>query len=221
MGKANTVRCDKGETSSASVINCGGRVVRAHFGQQAGNALETGTVLALEDNVFRLQLGECAYLAKRAAGCLLEPEVGDKVLALREGCNAVYILNVLEKASGPGTLNFSDTLQIRAPEINMIGTSKLALHGAEVGIHGAKGSLSFDRLELCARTCVVQIKKVHVVLLSLAQRIARCFRSVGEERVRASRMDIQTAERWSLHAEDVDMVAKRDVKMDGEHIHLG
>ncbi|WP_027186289.1 DUF3540 domain-containing protein [Desulfovibrio inopinatus] len=221
MKTAKTLPFEKHAEASVKNSHHKRHVVRVVSERKATNTLETARVLTRKDNRFQLVIDGQHHEAKQAAGCLLVPESGDKVLVLREGEAETYILHVLEKAAGPSTLEFPDTVCVRAPEVQVEGTSRLALQGAEVVVHGVKGTVSFLRLDVCARTCVAQINTVRAVMLSLVQRMERCFRSVRNERVRASSIDVRAEDRMSMHANDVEMIAHREVKVDGERINLG
>lgn len=199
----------------------------SRLGESSRNSLEVGRVLGVEDTKeggearFQVRLANAAISARRAAGCLVAPEAGDKVLLLREGEAGFHILNVLEKKHAASTLNFPGELRINAPAVDIQGTQRVGLRGAEMDLRGVDGKVSFLRLDLAAGECRVQAKTLRTTVASLVQRAARCLRIVGEERLKARRVKTQVRGRWSLDAEDAELVAEKDVKVDGEHILLG
>jgi hypothetical protein len=84
-----------------------------------------------EAYVTRLEDGR-TVLAYRASGCLLVPEAGDVVLVYAGPGKAVYVLNVLEKASPDSTLAFEESVRIRAGRVEVEGSQSVALRAPEV-----------------------------------------------------------------------------------------
>lgn len=185
------------------------------------HALETGRVLDHAADRYRVALPLAEVQALRAAGCLLQPEPGDRVLLLREAGQGYYILNVLEKAEARSTVNVPGELHLQAPSLVLCGHERVSLQGAEVDVRGVAGGVSFLRLDIAARDCEVRVRTLRSMVRTLVQRAGRCLRLVGEEQLKARRVTTHVAGRWSLHAEDTEMQAEKDVKVDGERILLG
>ncbi len=193
----------------------------ASQGQCRNMGLVTGEVRRVYPPLYEVELDSRAYPAKRAAGCLVAPEQGDKVLLFRENDEYLYILSVLEKSAAASTLDFAGEVNVIAPAVHIRGDRQVQLHSADLNMHATQGTFSFLRLNVAARTVQTQIKTFHALMASVVQRVGRCLRIVEIDRVRAGRMQTQVQGRWKLHAKDVEAVAAKDVKMDGEQILLG
>lgn len=187
----------------------------------AANSLETGEVLCVQPRGYVVCLEQEQVTAARAAGCLLAPGVGDRVLLLREKSGACFVLNVLVADGNESRLEFPGQVRLEAPDVSISGSRSLHLQGAEVGLQGVQGKVSFLRLELAAKSLQARVQKVRGLAASLTLRLGRCLRLVGEEQLRARRLKTRVTGRWSVAAEDAEITAHKDVKVDGEQVLLG
>ncbi len=183
--------------------------------------LRTGMVTACHEGAYTINLASKQVSARRAAGCLLAPQKGDRVLLLNEQERHFHILNVLERESSPATLDFEHEVRLQAPKVSILGDEQIALQGGDLRLHGVSGSFAFLRCDLAAKDFRTRIHSVTASVVSVAQRVVKSLRIVGEERVRARRQQTVVKGRWSMHAEDAEMTADNDVKVDGEHVLLG
>lgn len=183
--------------------------------------LQTGHVKNLQGEMYSVQVGAVEKTAKRAAGCVLAPQPGDKVLLLCEDDSLLYILNVLENEHEESVLAFPGKVSIQAPELDLLGAQRVAMQGAEMELSGVRGRMSFLELGVEARDCEARVRNFRSLAKSVILQAAKCFRYFGEEHTRADRVKNQVRGRWSIHADDMDMIAKNDVKVDGKQILLG
>ena len=162
--------------------------------------------------------------ARRAAGCLLVPEVGDRVLvAVRP---EPWVLTVLERGGegrarleveGDATLHTrggglrlaADTdVEVRAP-----GRVEVATREATVVAEHGRGH--FGELGVVARVCDHVVER-------LTQRASRVYRFVRDlEQLRAGRVDLRAEQTAQLSAEVTTVSARQVVKVDGEQVHIG
>lgn len=219
MNPAKSLHMDKEPLSSGPRL----RIVQADMraSREQSHSLETGRVVARGESGFTVRLETREVLASRAASCLLAPEPGDKVLLLREGSGECFVLHVLLKANPDSRLDFDGQVRLEAPVVSIEGTNQVRLQGAEVDLRGVQGRVSFLRLDLAARNCHARIKKLRAVAATVTQRLGDCLRLVGEERVKAGRLKTHVRGRWSVNAQDAELTAEKDVKVDGEQILLG
>src|SRR5258708_7650845 len=85
---------------------------------------------------------DALWTARRAAGCLVQPEVGDTVLLLAAEGRDFTILNVLERASrSPVSVTHADGIALRAPVISMVADEALR-------VRAPKAELEFTTLSL-------------------------------------------------------------------------
>jgi len=188
------------------VAAAGAASAAGDFAAPSGHCVHVGQVVSVRDAEFLVDIDGHRLSARRAAGCLLLPETGDKVMLLQEREGQCYILHVLDKSGETATLDAPQALRISAPDVE---------------IAGVRGRLSFLQLGLAARECTLQARTLRTLAESLVQRAARSLRLVGAERLRAGSVQARVRGRWSLDAGEAALLAKKDVTVDGEKIHLG
>ncbi|MGC3029261.1 DUF3540 domain-containing protein [Burkholderia sp. DN3021] len=200
-----------------------------------------GDWLTLDDRVGR---------ARRADGCLLAPDVGDRVLIWSPGhahahagdaCDAppAYVLAVLARAGAPqaalalpgGVVLEAgvDGLRIDAPRITLAARERIDAGAPCFDLHAHRASVRATRLDAHAQSIGAAAHDVCVVARRFTATIGRalhtlgdCFRRVrGVDDLRATRALWRVDERAHLHARDVALLADRHVGIDGERIDLG
>ncbi len=177
-------------------------------------------------------------LAGRAASCLIEPQVGDRVWFVGEG-DEQYILAVLERqaASDATVLQVEGDLELRAGgrvrldarDIELEADSALALRGDELSVEARRGRVLLDALSTFIRTVHANLSKstfVGKALELLFERVVQhsntSYRSVAEvDHVRAGTIDYRAEGVAHVHAENTSMSAAELVKVDAGQIHLG
>nr|WP_279608325.1 DUF3540 domain-containing protein [Burkholderia ambifaria] len=198
-----------------------------------------GDWLMLDDRVGR---------AQRADGCLLAPDVGDRVLIWSPGhahagdaCDAppAYVLAVLARAGAPqaalalpgGVVLEAgvDGLRIDAPRITLAARERIDAGAPCFDVHAHRASVRTARLDVHAQSIGAAAHDVRVVARRFTSTIGRalhtlgdCFRRVrGVDDLRTTRALWRVDERAHLHARDVALLADRHVGIDGERIDLG
>jgi len=198
---------------------------RADTAQDAPQ-LAMGRVIQLRGRRFGLELegaaGAEAVEARRADGCLLLPEVGDRVLALCAPDGGHFILNVLEKAGKGATLQFEGDVKLTAPE------GVCEVQAREVGLSGLSGSLRFGRLDVLSRRLEARVEQVMTAVssttlaaASFTARIGQALRFTGFELHRAKSLRSEVEGRFSVSSGQTTLLAKDDVTVDAGKINLG
>lgn len=198
-----------------------------------------GTVTAATDDGFVVHVGGDAVRARRAAGCLLQPEVDDLVLVAvaREGA---WVLTVLEREAGAASrVSLDGDLELRlstgkltlsAQEgVDVASGAPLRVVAGEVDVHAGAASVSAQAVSLFgtavsleAETVRVAAAAVEQVVDRLTQRAKRVYRFVEEfEQLRAGRLDYVAKKLMELHGGSASVTADELVKVDGEQIHVG
>ncbi|WP_158743555.1 DUF3540 domain-containing protein [Acidisphaera sp. L21] len=139
-------------------------------------------------------------LATLAVAGLYVPAIGDTVLVI-ETADVAYVIGVLH-ATGPMTIRAPGDLRLQAP-------------------HGA---ITLDAATVSTRAEEVQIeaKRLTVMADRLRERFRTVRRVVGESlEVDTGSLRTRVRDTWSLLAGRVHATAAADVKINGEHIHLG
>ncbi len=127
-------------------------------------ALESGTVLRKEPNLYAVWLRDEEVSVHRAAGCLLDPEPGDRVLLVGLAGEPPLILSVLARASGetarltfPSGLDLAVSgkpLAIRSSEGVALETdASLRVACGDCGIRAGSVSLTARTMSWAGEAC--------------------------------------------------------------------
>jgi hypothetical protein len=166
--------------------------------------VEAKIVVSLEQHCYLLNDGR---VARQALSCLLQPEVGDHVLAAACQDDTPYILHILQRnhlkaahLSVPG----AEQLCIDQQQIALQAGQSIALRAAgDVEVSAATGVLSLNARNLFA-----------TVSESLVQNV-RHFVGQAEHYL----LDVKQLLR--LHGQQALVTADQDIKVDAERISLG
>lgn len=199
----------------------------------------TGTVTLVDDGVFVVDTGDETLRARRAVGCLVQPELDDLVLVAvaREGA---WVLSVLEREEGATSRVVVDgDLEVKTPSGRV---TIAAQHGVDVAsgasmhvvtptfeVSAGEGSIAAQALSVFGAAVSLESETVKLVagavdqtLDRLTQRAKRVYRFVEDfEQLRAGRLDYVAKRLLELHGATAAMTAETLVKVDAEQIHVG
>jgi hypothetical protein len=168
-----------------------------------------------------VDLASTQRTARRAKSCLVEPEVGDRVLCSVDGATA-YVLAVLEGSrdttlisDGRLTMKAAGALELASDTLKVQATSAVAaieqvrVFGRDLeATYGGKVSLLAERLETRAST--------------LLQRAKQVFRFVeGLDQTRAGAVDMRAESLAAIRGETTIVAARVLAKLDGEQVKIG
>ncbi|MDQ5985083.1 MAG: hypothetical protein CSYNP_00787 [Syntrophus sp. SKADARSKE-3] len=175
---------------------------------------------------------------KKADGCLMQPEINDRVLVWQGRRDEVFILSVLVKANDASCIVFKGDTTIEAVsgvmniegETVEIAASRVAhLQAPEMNLDGRTGRIRFIDLSLIAATALAHMEraslivdKMDSILGRLTEHIKNSFRRVEHlDQTKAGHISHIAEKRYSVKAGHASIIADDDVKIDGEKIHLG
>jgi hypothetical protein len=199
--------------------------------------LTSGALERREGAALLVRVGGALVEARRAKGCLVEPEVGDTVLVARSD-EAAFVLSVLVGASASVVAVEGDlTLRSRSGRVAVVGDESVSVtSGGEVAVNAPSlvartmaASLFADSLSYLGRRVEAQVDRVKVVGQALetvidrvSSRVKHSFRSIDAiERVKAGELHVDVEATLNLHGKNTLMTAEKVVKLDGEQISLG
>lgn len=175
--------------------------------------------------------------ARRATGCLLLPEAGDRVLISREAGQDNFILSVLVKANSETRLVLGassatcneDGLRLSAESIEILVDKKAAVSAPEVRLSGVKGRVDFLDFALRSQKAAAIVKnastcieRLDSVIGRLTQKIRDSYRHIERlDHAKAGRVRRFIRERFVLRSQDATIQADKDIKMDADQIRLG
>lgn len=188
---------------------------------------------------FMIDTGEELRRAKLAVSCLVQPLSGDEVLVSigRKSCHIVAILNredsidvairfegdaTFESSSGSIALTSSKSLHLKSDESvtlaakNFVAESENAvLDLKEVEVRGTVLSTVWNEVRTVADTLSLVAKRS-------IQSLGSSFSNISGVDQRKCQDSISTVDRVSLlRSKDTIISASRDIKIDGERIHMG
>jgi len=199
----------------------------------------SGRVVRVEDGAFVVRVQAVEVRCARAASCLLEPAVGDRVVAWSEGAEA-WVLAVLERApetacdvvlEGDARVRSRDgAVTVSAPGgVRLESPTEVRLVSARVGVAAEKMDLAVQKVLAVGRTVEAEFtsarlhaQRLDQVLGNFTQRVKTALRMVDDvDVVRAGRVDYRAEQVMNLHGESAVMTAEGVVKVDGGQIQLG
>lgn len=199
----------------------------------------TGEVIAITTAGLTVRTESGLFGARRAAGCLLEPAIGDLVLAAGESRARVYVLSVLERsADGPARLNVegdlelgaSGCLSLHADAGLRLTTGAAALLAAdELTLRGRHTQALFERLDAVggeAHSTLGRVRLVANAIESVVERVLLAAKTSlrmveGADQSRCGSSDHRATGTVKVHGRNVVTTASELVKADGAQIHLG
>jgi hypothetical protein len=181
-----------------------------------------------------------AFTARRAASCLIAPEVGDDVLVAFIPGRPCYVLAVLEReAAATARLEVEGDLAIHArggrvsvsssAGLDLVTEGPTNVVASDVNVRATRGSVVLDSLALIGRAVVAEVvdakllaKAVETVAERVVERAKRVYRFVDDlDQLRAARVDHAAESTLSLRAKNTVITADQLVKLDGDQIHVG
>ena len=196
------------------------------------DSLGTGCVRMVEHGVAFVETGGLVRGSVRAAGCLIEPEIGDTVLVYTEPDGTAYILSVLVRAgTGPAVLPLPDGASFRAGDggFRIESPDVTVAAGKNISVSAPAGKAAFGTLSVrgaALDTVWNSVKSAARTVDSAAERVVqtctRLYRTVEEfEESRIGRLRCLVSGLLFFRSKDASMDAERTVKINGEKIHLG
>ena len=201
---------------------------------------EVGTITRRDSETFVVLTSAGDIEAMRAASCLLEPIVGDRVIVAGSRREGFYVLAILTREDGAqSTVGLEGDLVIRlrsgrfvvaAQEgVDVVSPGGMSVAAGRVNVNAVDGNVVLTRLTYVGTYVRGEIDKIKLfakgvdsVVERVTQKVKRSYRSVEEtDQVRAERIDYAASKTLSLHAENALVTAKELVKVDGEQIHMG
>jgi len=202
---------------------------------------EFGEVIAIKPSGLRVSTSIGEFDATRAVGCLVEPEVGDRVLIASEEDGESFVLSVLSRPEAKATnISVSEgDLVMRSTQGQVViagqtgvdiltgGTANVAASAVEV--RAARGKFAVLFLETLSETVKAEFGRVKLaaqsfdsVLERFSQRAKRSYRTVEEiDQVRAHQIDYAAEGTARLKGENALVTATDVAKINGEQVHLG
>ena len=201
--------------------------------------LEIALVRARSGRRVRVSVASAEREASIAAGCVISPAPGDRVLVARSG-EETFILSVLEQSRpGEARMVFEEglsfdvlkgRLRVLAQEgVDLVTPQDLQVHAASVGARAGTVQVGFSLLDLVGKSIATKSDKVRVVAEAvdtvagrIYQRAVNFFRRTDElDRVEARNIDRRADNLVHVHGDSAVTTAEHLVKIDAGQVHVG
>lgn len=193
-----------------------------------------------EESLYRVACKDGAWQCRRAASCLLRPEIGDTVLIAGPDRYHVYLIAVIDQADSTrariettGHLTLATPaggLRIESGEaIRLQSRQAVEVDAARFALTATEADCKVDRLTYAGHAVHAMAASIHVVgrlcetVMDRLVHISRtAFRMVEQtEQLRCGRLDYEAADLARLHATQTVVTAQAVVKVDARQIHMG
>lgn len=197
---------------------------------QPNQSQRTAKVLAAGADLTLLWAG-ATIKAKTAVSCLLQPDVGDKVLLEFDDENQAYVLAILDRETvSESSLLLPNNTRVKAKE-SLILESEESISLASKAYSQSSESLAvkFDQAAISGKKLHSNIELLHSVsriMSQVASQAVQKFKSYvrkteESDQVQAAHMARQVSGLYNMQSKHTILVSEKDTKIDGEHIHMG
>ncbi len=195
---------------------------------------EFGEVVAVDADRWTVRTALADVKARRAASCLLEPAVGDRVLLASEDGGDAYVLALLEQREpGAATLSVDGDLTLRSVRgkvsvaaqegVDLVTTAVVRIMARAVDVE------AIDALSILAGAVKAELGKAKVYATTLdaffervSQHAKRSFRTIDEvDQVKARDIDYAASGNAQIRGENALVTAHDLVKINGDQVHVG
>jgi hypothetical protein len=195
----------------------------------------SASVEALVQGGYLLATDAAQIVATRAASCLLEPALGDRVWFVVEpgpsDQRRGYVIAVLERAasSEPARLSIDGDAELHAGQLSIRADKQLTLAADEVQVRGRLARVLLDECSMVLRSLFTHASKATFVgklIETFADRInshsKTSHRTIETlDQVEAGTLNYRASHSAQLGAQHTLISGTELVKVDGGQIHLG
>jgi hypothetical protein len=200
--------------------------------------LHHATVLERNDYLHYVEHADSIVAARRALGCLVEPEQGDTVLISIQN-NQAFILSVLSRStvsdttiSVPGNLHMQATegsidLQSKSIELNAADSTHIS--SSKISLDALQADINISRLSYWGTIAECYCEKFKLMGEAMESFFKRVFhhaehaqRHIDQtELVRCKNLNYEADNMLQLRGKIAHISAPEDIHVHGERVHLG
>ena len=195
--------------------------------------LEFGLVTQENKEGYTVRTDETVFEAQRAAGCLLKPEPGDRVVLASGDQGLAWVLAVLERPdSGPvKEIRMTGPVAFRVDEgdLDLAADGRLSLAAPEFQVDAGSGQVRIEEFTWVGGLIRAQAQRlrfvadtVDSVCRRLVQKLTSSYRYVeGHEEVQSASSRMLVEGTLTLQTKNTMHTSEGHIKMDARQIHLG
>jgi len=201
--------------------------------------LEYGVVQSTTDNNYIIKADCGIYTASRAFSCLLLPQIGDKIMCAFLD-KQYYILAIIERPNEQHmALEFPADVSLRTQNgaLNIHASKTVGINSADdinmtskqLNVIAEKSLFNINSMMTVAKKSVAHIQTSQLFSKSIetiADRSVSSFKFVlknveGLDQTKAGEMISSIKNLFSLRSRQAAILAKKDIKIDAQRIHMG
>jgi len=198
--------------------------------------IEHGTIAAVTQGGVIVHSDTGVIAARVAVSCLLEPAAGDVVLLSRSP-RASYVLGILERQTSDRRIQAAGALTIAAEDLHLSGTRQTTLDSRgrtsiaspELGFAADSTTLHTADVNVTSDTARADFGSVRLrseTMQVVAGRIVQCAKQVlrrveDVETLHVGQLVQRVRRNLFCRAHRVNMTSRKDMRIDGERIHMG
>ena len=202
--------------------------------------IQSGIIESCDEQGYQISCNKHLFEATKAFSCLIEPTRKDTVLFSTDANGRCHILSIIERHSGsesslvfPGdvTLNAArGQLNINGQQgINISSQQSINQTSAEYAIIANKALFGIDSVTAIGTKLVAKItslqtfaNSVETIADNMLQKLKNSIRLIeGVDQNRAMNVISTVKNLYSLRSKQAAIIAKKDIKVDAERIHMG
>lgn len=199
----------------------------------------SGTIQSIDERGYKIESYAGDYTATRAFSCMVEPQMADTVL-FSLNARECHILSITERPDSnattltfPGDVNFKTSqgqLNIQGQHgVNIVSEKTINLVSEEVSLTAKKALFCIDNLTAIGSTLVSKISHVQTIAHTvetvaehLLQKLKNSFRQIeGVDQSKVGDAIYTVKNLYSMRSKQAAILAKKDIKIDAERIHMG
>jgi hypothetical protein len=201
--------------------------------------LEKGIVLSGKNEDFIVDLSGKKSNAKKTFSCLIEPEINDVVLCIKDTENKVYILSILKRPENKKTnISFASDTQITCQlgNLNITSNENLSFASKDIGIisksivhKSSEAIISYENITASGNEINAAYKTVRLIselINTMAKQVIDKFKGYirnteENDMVNCGQMTRKAKGLYCLDSDHTIMNSKKTTKIDGDKILMG
>ncbi len=202
--------------------------------------VQYGTIHARDEDRYQVMGQSGSYRAAPAFSCLVAPMPGDRVLFSIDPDGKSHILSIIERAGSTDTrLEFAGDVTLDASQgqlhlngqrgIDMSTPQKINQAAAEYSLVSKAALLNVERISAVGTRLVAEISNIQTIADSvqtvagnLLQKLKNSIRTIeGVDQSQATDVISTVKNLYSMRSKQAAILARKDIKMDAERIHMG
>ena len=202
--------------------------------------VQYGTIQSSNDRNYQILGHSGTCWATPAFSCLVKPMTGDRVLFSTDTDGQGHILSIVERLDSTETnLNFPGDVTLSASQgqlqlngqqgINMSSQQQINLVSEKYSLIAKKALFGVESISAIGSKLVAKISHVQTIADTVEtiadhwlQKLKNSFRLIeGVDQQRAGDVIHTVKNLYSMRSRQAAILAKKDIKIDAERIHMG